>query len=712
MKSVTSQYKLSMAQSLRERSYCEVILDISSGVDASFSGTDKASISDLSKIGDYSAHYDDTIATLELNRWVLDGTQTVYSGSGVPEGNYISSTLSDGEGSFSSAPILTITPASAADLPGLTLAFDTATNDWPIESTVALTYGSSHPSLSVTGLVSPYYTNSDTYTGVTEITITPVTMLPYRRFRVNSVTLGLLKIFTNADIVDVTKNDSIDPISRRLPDQTVDVAILDYDGVYDPENPDGITKYLMEKSPVSVRFGYDVNGNGKDIEWLQADKYYLASMPTWENGIMHLSATKRLGVMLDLYKRGTYGENLPFDGSLPKVKTLYNMAEDVLKDAGLESTEYSIDEELEYIVSTGIMPICTHAEAIQLIAHAGCCRLYCDADDKVILEYAPVSDYAGRKLDNYFCDNSTISEKSLHLDKTEICKSVSVNIYGANPVNLFETTIEQGNLDDYGAPVANQYRIRTKDYIAVTPGVYTLKLTASQTLWCWMFVYDSEMKYIASESSTSWIKSNSFSFTVTTGMYVKFCWRTQGGSDVMTSSDITNAVMHGTTEQLRSALYSEIRTQTVYESDEPMGEYAVLPTGSLVTPNPYLYARYAKFVFTPRLDDPVISIYAMPVIEEIKGASSVDLNSSGADDVEDNAIITDSDMADAVRDQVADYLELRDTYTLDYRGNPELDAGDVIGLQTRYVADRTAVILEHEIYFNGALHGHMVVKGR
>lgn len=709
MKSVSAQYQLSMVQSLRERSYCEVIFNNSPDVDVSFSGTGGASIADMSTVGDYSAHYDDTIATLELNRWVLDGSQTVYSGSGTHETNYISEELSGGDGSFSSTPSLTATLASTTNLPGISLTFDTAANEWPIEAVV--TQNDSSSSAITIHPYSAHYSNNSEYSGVTALTISPTAMLPYRRFRVNGVALGLLKIFTNADIVDVTKNDSIDPISRRLPDQTVDVAILDYKGVYDPENPVGITKYLIEKSPVSVRFGYDVNGTGKDIEWLQADKYNLASMPTWENGIMHLTATKRLGIMLDLYKRGNHGENLPFDGSLPKLKNLYNMAQDVLNDAGLDSTEYSIDEELQNIASTGIMPICTHAEAIQLIAHAGCCRLYCDADDRVVLEYIPIADYAGRKLENYICDNSTISEKSLHLDKTELCKSVAVNYYGASPVNLLETVIEQGNLDDYGVPVANQYRIRTKDYIAVTPGVYTLKVTASQTLWCWVCIYDSSMTYIASESSTNWVQSNTVNFTVLTGQYVKFCWRTQAGSDIMTPSNITNAIMYGTTEQIRSAPYSEIVNQAVFETDEPMGAYAFLPSGAGMTPNPYLYARYARFLFAPRLDDPIISVYAMPVIEGIIGSSSTTLNSSGADDVEDNCIITDSDMAAAVMDQVAAYLALRDTYSLDYRGNPELDVGDVIGLQTRYVANRTVVILEHEIYFNGALHGHMVAKG-
>ena len=54
---------------------------------------------------------------------------------------------------------------------------------------------------------------------------------------------------------------------------------------------------------------------------------------------------------------------------------------------------------------------------------------------------------------------------------------------------------------------------------------------------------------------------------------------------------------------------------------------------------------------------------------------------------------------------------MRNTYQISYRGNPELEAGDIIGLQTLYTDNIDALILVDEIKFNGAVSGKVKVKG-
>ena len=44
-------------------------------------------------------------------------------------------------------------------------------------------------------------------------------------------------------------------------------------------------------------------------------------------------------------------------------------------------------------------------------------------------------------------------------------------------------------------------------------------------------------------------------------------------------------------------------------------------------------------------------------------------------------------------------------------GNPEMEVGDIIGLQTAYTPEMDALILVDEITFNGSLSGKMKVKG-
>ena len=54
---------------------------------------------------------------------------------------------------------------------------------------------------------------------------------------------------------------------------------------------------------------------------------------------------------------------------------------------------------------------------------------------------------------------------------------------------------------------------------------------------------------------------------------------------------------------------------------------------------------------------------------------------------------------------------MRNTYDMSYRGNPEIEVGDLIGMQTRYTDDMPVLVLTDEITFNGALRGQIKAKG-
>ena len=64
--------------------------------------------------------------------------------------------------------------------------------------------------------------------------------------------------------------------------------------------------------------------------------------------------------------------------------------------------------------------------------------------------------------------------------------------------------------------------------------------------------------------------------------------------------------------------------------------------------------------------------------------SSYPVALDGEIDKEENPLITNDTMCAALADQVKKYLQMQNTYQTKYRGNPELEVGDVIGLQTLY----------------------------
>lgn len=87
------------------------------------------------------------------------------------------------------------------------------------------------------------------------------------------------------------------------------------------------------------------------------------------------------------------------------------------------------------------------------------------------------------------------------------------------------------------------------------------------------------------------------------------------------------------------------------------------------------------------------------------------VNPSGEDDEEKNPLITNSVMATNLANHIVNYLSMRNIYERDYRGNPELETGDIIGLQTMFTDEINALILEDSIDFKGSLSGGIKLKG-
>lgn len=121
-----------------------------------------------------------------------------------------------------------------------------------------------------------------------------------------------------------------------------------------------------------------------------------------------------------------------------------------------------------------------------------------------------------------------------------------------------------------------------------------------------------------------------------------------------------------------------------------------------------IYGRAADLVLSE--GEKTVTVKGTPINE-----SSVVLTypaaREGETDIEENPLITSDEMADALAAHVIQYLQMRNTYDMEYRGNPELETGDVIGLETMYTKEMDTLILTDEITFNGSLRGKLKVKG-
>ena len=747
MKSVSNAYKASMKAMLRNRSYVRITfgnVDTTAATDGEWESNGAASISEFETV-DYAYQYGDTYAALELNRWALDGkTLIVPTGEAVQDG-FISSLMSDAEGNFSTPPVITREFSLKHIFPGLTLTFDTRQQEWPLEVTADFYLNGEVVDTQTVSITSVQTTISTTATEVDKVTITFDRCLPYRRPRLENVLYGLNVQFVNKDIVSTQQKHDVDPLSRRLPTETMQFTILDYEHKYDPDNPAGIYAYVDKNSPIEIQFGYELPDGS--VEWLKPDNYVLNAKPSAQNNQATFNGTGLIGSLTGTFYKSKLGS-----------KSLYNMAEEVLLDAGLTLTEqganpWEIDEALKDMFTTAALPIDTHMNCLQLIAHAACCRLYTDDDN--IIHIRPfgvtvIGIYNGVWADNghvWFSEWDTIDKGNTAENTYATFELNRWTLGGENQIILPDSNAGQrGYISEAitGAdgsfsnpPVFTKtfdvphdlpvLAIRFDTVLDEFPGSVQVKYYHNEILLDTQTVpVDSVEVYVSSNLAIECTKIEVtmignlpyrrarvtkvyYRETDFTLDFTSIGENSQKISKIDELKSVSVARYSYTASNDASTLFEGTTTETelhVEFSGLAQDVQISVSGGTLVSSN--IYARAADLVLSSGTKTVTIT---GKTLTENSVVVSYPVAQSGEIDKEENPLITNDTMCQALANHVKSYLQMRNTYEASYRGNPEMEVGDIIGLQTLYTDEMDALILVDEITFDGSLSGKMTVKG-
>ena len=747
MKSVSNAYKASMKAMLRNRSYVRITfgnVDTTAATDGEWESNGAASISEFETV-DYAYQYGDTYAALELNRWALDGKTLIVPTGEVVQDGFISSLMSDAEGNFSTPPVITREFSLKHIFPGLTLTFDTRQQEWPLEVTADFYLNGEVVDTQTVSITSVQTTISTTATEVDKVTITFDRCLPYRRPRLENVLYGLNVQFVNKDIVSTQQKHDVDPLSRRLPTETMQFTILDYEHKYDPDNPAGIYAYVDKNSPIEIQFGYELPDGS--VEWLKPDNYVLNAKPSAQNNQTTFNGTGLIGSLTGTFYKSKLGS-----------KSLYDMAQEVLLDAGLTLTEqgenpWEIDDALKDMFTTAALPIDTHMNCLQLIAHAACCRLYTDDDN--IIHIRPfgvtvIGIYNGVWADNghvWFSEWDTI-DKGNTAENTYVTFELNRwTLGGDSQIILPDSNAGQrGYISEAmtGAdgsftnpPVFTKtfdvphdlpvLAIRFDTVLNEFPGAVQVKYYHDDTLLdTQTAAIDSVEVYVSSNLAIECTKIEVTmigNLPYRRGRVTKVYYRETDFTLDFTSIE-ENSQKISKIDELKSvsvARYSYTASNdasTLFEGTTTETELHVefsglaqdvqisVSGGTLVSSN--IYARAADLVLSSGTKTVTIT---GKTLTENSVVVSYPVAQSGEIDKEENPLITNDTMCQALANHVKSYLQMRNTYEANYRGNPEMEVGDIIGLQTLYTDEMDALILVDEITFDGSLSGKMTVKG-
>lgn len=348
--------------------------------DATATATVEEEFSEAEKLVSLLSRSPEKYNTLEWNSWGLDGSFEYFDETPVDPG-YVTSTFSETDSDFEAHPTITLTFSKVHTeiIPGVTIAWSEVYNEWASRFRVTAYNGNTVVAEKTvednTDTVSVVWFDIQNYNRIT-IEILAWSH-PEHRSRVLSVYMGIKNIFTKDDFLKYSHSQSVDLLSAALPKNEISFSLRNDDDRWNPHNPTGVERYLLERQEITVRYGLNVDGVK---EWIDGGRFFLSSWSTPANGMeASFSARDSIEFMSEVYTGTTAG-------------TLYDIAQAVFTQADLPILEngnvrYYIDEDLKNY-STNFSSEnkeYTLAEVLQLVAHMGGCVLYQQRDGVMYL---------------------------------------------------------------------------------------------------------------------------------------------------------------------------------------------------------------------------------------------------------------------------------------------------------------------------------------
>lgn len=396
MKYVSPAYQQSIqlhrTQGIRNQMHAKInfgVIDQYAFDDASFSISPGVSFSDTSGIETGINDVTESYASWEQNFWQLTGQQRFLNVSNPYDTGYISNEISNGSGIFMSNPSINVSFSNPHDMVGITIQFDTVNGTCPSDFTIsAYNTGSLLNTWTVSDNTDVIYQGELGIENADQIVITFIKANPYNRIRINSLLFGIAYSYSDNDIISITHNKSVSPVSLELPSESLNFTLFNEDGKYDLNSNFSLIPFLQKEQSVSIQYGYDVTGTG-DIEWLEQDTYLLES---WETD--GINATFTCKDIFNKLSASTYVKGV-FDGQNHSASSL---AQSVLTDAGI--SDFWVNDVMLQSISTNLPLICdSHGANLQLIANLGLSSLEQDENGGVVYRYREEPDQSTMTAD-------------------------------------------------------------------------------------------------------------------------------------------------------------------------------------------------------------------------------------------------------------------------------------------------------------------------
>ena len=736
MQKVSKAYKESMKSSLRERAYIMISFGLVNQEAQAKATVDNGSYAYYSnKDNIFGEHIDDTVyATLEEEFTKVDGSMFFLPRATEGGRYYDTGIVSDKLVSEARCEVAISLNTIATDFKGLTINFG---ENYPVDFDIV---GSTGQTIEFRGNTKSKWSTEEVLENTTYIKLVFYKMKnPQSRLRIYSIMFGYGLVYYNDSVMSSSLDSYVSPIGADVLQFDFSVTLKNYDHYFNVDNPNSAINYLETGQEMDIMYGYQTPGSDT-IEWIQGNHLWCSEWESDDN-----TATIRCQ---DIFRNmdGEYVKGLYSAAG----KSYYALAEEILKDAGI--SEYYIDPRLKKLYSNNPIPRVKYKEALQIIANACRCVLTQSRDGKVQIKsnFMPSASIATNGEETYsnaanvLTDTPKVEYATLAGNYTPTDGTMFFlprNGKAALTTGYVSKEISGANGTFTKNPVVTITMEAIRAYYGLKL-VFGTALPAAFTIRTYKGGEPvNEYPVEKDEISTTSIILRDFDdfdvmkieFTKTAEPYNRIVLNYFSLSDVvdftMNRRDMTSSPKAIKQELIKEVIvpcytyqennreenlvYEDIdvvagEVETYYIQDPSYGYKVKLDEvegkATVVAWSNYFVTIKFNVTGSFKLE---VQGYRYKIVEKY---ATVSLNARGKTVKWKNPLISNTTMANELAAWLADYYTAGIEYEYDTRGNPELDATDIVYQENEFHDGMRVNIYRHTVNFKQAFSGRVTAR--
>lgn len=733
MQKVSQAYKDSMKSPLRERAYIMLSFGL---VNQEAQAKAKMGTGDYTyysnKAGVFSEKADDTVyATLEEDFTKVDGSMFFLPRKESLVVPYDTGLIGNKLVSEEEYRLRINLNMAATDIKGLTINFG---ENYPVDFDIV---GSKDQKIQIRDNNQSKFVTEDVIEDTTSIELIIYRMKnTHSRLRIYSIRFGYGLVYSNDSVMSSSLTSYISPIGADLPQIDFSVQLKNYDHYFNVDNPDSAINFFETGQEMNIFYGYQLP-NSDEIEWIQGNRLYCSE---WESD--DFTATIRcqdiFRNMDSEYYKGNYN-----------TRSYYDLALEVLTEAGVEN--YYIDPYLKDLFTTNPLPRVTHKEALQMIANACRCTLSQTRLGEVRIkssfipdvsigvngetEYSNIAnvlnntvkaEYASLGVnhtpvngDVYFLPRD-IQDKILNTGYISNAVSNENCEFETNPVmtiSLEAATTSYGAKLVFGYALPSEMTIRTYNADSLINTYEIREITRNLVVHEDFYDFDRmEIEFTKTADPYNRIVVDYFSlgdlsdFTMTRNDMTS---SPKAIKQELVKDIIVPCYSYQSTEQEDTLLSEDISVmageEITFFLDEPCYDYRVTLGGSTSGANIKESGSYYITVVFSNTGTFQLELFGHRYKIVERYATRV-LNSKGKTIKWENPLMSDITMAQDLAEWLGEYYSSGIEYDYSTRGNPEIDANDVVYQENEFDANMMVTIYRYTLNFNQSFSGKVTAR--